>query len=155
MNSVDLISLPLRAAALFILIALAYYFGYGTLHKDWCQDSPETGTMVRYTRNGRPWRTFCDLDRDGKWDKWIDERAGPPRIVSFDDNGDGKADREEDEMGRPLSTQQTAKLRFHKTLAEFLHNPTQLVYSVLAILVYGFSEFWIRWLVRRKVIPKG
>ena len=149
MNSVDLISLPLRAAALFILLALAYYFGYGTLHKDWSQDSPETGVTVRYTRNGRPWRTFYDFDRNGKWDKWIDERAGSPFIVSFDDDGDGKVDREEDEMGRPLSAQQTAMLRSYKTFVEFLHNPTQLVYSVLAIFFYGFFEFWIRWLVRR------
>ena len=149
MSSVDLISLTLRSAALFILLALAYYFGYGTLHKDWGQDSPETGVTVRYTRNGRPWRTYYDFDRNGKWDKWIDERAGSPSIVSFDDNGDGKVDREEDEMGRPLSPRQTAKLRFHKTFVEFFHNPMQLFYSALAIFLYGLLEFWIRRLVRR------
>ena len=148
MRPLDLISLPLRAAVLLILFGLAYYFGYGALHSEWKHDSPETGIMVRYTRNGRPWRTFFDFDRNGKWDKWIDERAGSPSIVSFDDDGDGKVDRDEDETGRPLSAHQTAMWRSTKTLIEFLHNPTQLRYSALAIFVYGFFEFWIRWLVR-------
>ena len=149
MKFLDLISLPLRTAVLFILLGLAYFFGYGTLHADWSHESPEMGVMVRYTRNGRPWRTFCDLDRNGRWDKWIDERAGHPFIVSIDDDGDGDADREEDEMGRPLSAQQTAKLRSYKTLTEFLHNPTQLVFSALAVFIYGVLEFWIRRLARR------
>ena len=148
MTSVDLISLPLRAAALFILLGLAYYFGYGTLRVDSSRDSTETGVVVRYTRNGRPWRTFFDYDRNGKWEKWIDERPGSPAIVSFDDDGDGKADREEDETGRPLSAKQAAIQRSSKTLVEFLHNPTQWVYCVIAIFVYGFFEFWIRRLVR-------
>jgi len=149
MTPVNLISLPLRTSVLLISFGLAYYFGYGTLHVDWSQNSLETGVVVRYTRNGRPWRTFCDLDRNGKWDKWIDERAGPPQIISFDDNGDGKADREEDELGRPLSVRQTTMLRSKKTFVEYLHNPIQLLYSALAIFVYGLFEFWIRWLVRR------
>jgi hypothetical protein len=148
MKSIDLISLPLRAAVLLILLGLAYYLGYGTIYAEWQKDTPETGIMVRYTRNGRPWRRFYDFDRNGKWDKWTDERAGSPYIVSFDDDGDGKVDREEDEMGRPLSAHQTAMQRSYKTLVEFLHNPTQLRYSALAIFVYGFLEFWIRRLVR-------
>ena len=148
MTLVDLISLPLRAAALLILLGLAYFLGYGTLQADSNQDSPETGVVVRYTRNGRPWRTFCDLDRNGSWDKWIDERAGPPFIISFDNDGDGKADREEDELGRPLPPPQAAMRRSYKTMVEFLHNPMQLLYFAVAIFVYGFFEFWIRWLVR-------
>lgn len=97
MKALDLVTLPIRAGVLLILWGLAYYHGYGTPREEWRKESPETGLAARYTRNGRPWRIFCDLDRSGKWDRRVDERSGRPYIVSIDDDGDGKPDREEDE----------------------------------------------------------
>lgn len=108
------------------------------------------GVVVRYTRNGRPWRTVCDRDRNGQWDVWIDERAGRPFIVSIDTNGDGKPDREEDESGKTLSGAQAAKLRASKTLVEFLHNPRQLAYTGMAIVVYGLLELCVRLSIHRR-----
>jgi len=148
MKSLDPMTLPIRAGVLLILWGLAYYYGYGTLREEWRKETPETGSVVRYTRNGRPWRVFCDRHRNGKWDKWIDERAGHPYIVSIDHDGDGKPDCEEDEWGKPLSARQTAELRAYKTLVEFLHNRKQLVYSGLAVLLYGILEFTVRSLTK-------
>jgi hypothetical protein len=126
------------------MFALAYYWGYGTLRQDWRQDLPKTGIVARYTRNGRPWRIFYDRDRNGKWDQWIDERAGHPFIVSLDNNGDGRPDRDEDEWGNLLSPRDLAEIRGHKTIVEFLNNPLQLFYSALALLFYGAMEFILR-----------
>jgi hypothetical protein len=140
----DLVTLPVRSVVLLLLWTMAYYYGYGTPHKESREESPEMGVVVRYTRNGRPWRTVCDRDKDSKWDVWIDERAGRPFIVSIDTNGDGKPDRDEDEWGRTLSGAQAAKLRTSKTLVEFLHNPRQLAYTGLAIVVYCLLELFVR-----------
>lgn len=145
MKRIDLITFPFRVVLLLLLFGLAYYFGYGTLREEWRQDLPKTGIVARYTRNGRPWRIFYDRDRNQKWDMWIDERAGRPYIVSIDEDGDGKPDREENEWGNPLSPRQAAELRGHKTIVEFLHNPRQLIFSGLAVLLYAAFEFMIRW----------
>ena len=123
---------------------MAYYYGYGIPLEEWRKESPEMGVVASYSRNGRPWRTFYDRDRNRKWDVWIDERAGRPYIVSIDDDGDGEPDHEEDELGSPLSAWRVAELRARKTLVEFLHNRRQLVYSGLAILLYATLEFIIR-----------
>jgi hypothetical protein len=140
----DFLTLPARATFLLLLFGLAYYLGYGTPKEDWRKDSPETGVVVRYTRNGRSWRICYDRDRNQKWDMWIDERAGQPYIVTIDDNGDGRPERKLDEWGNALSARQLSTLRSYKTLIEFLHNPRQLVYAVLAALIYGALEFLIR-----------
>jgi hypothetical protein len=144
LKRLDLVTLPLRTGVLLFLLGAAYYYGYGTPHEEWRKESPETGVVARYSRNGRPWRTFYDRDQNRRWDMWIDERAGRPYIVSIDEDGDGEPDREQDEWGSPLSAGRAAKLRAHKTLVEFLHNPRQLAYSGLAILLYGTLEFIIR-----------
>jgi hypothetical protein len=140
----DLITLPLRTAVLLLLFGIAYYYGYGIPHEEWRKESPETGVVACYSRNGRPWRTFSDRDRNRKWDVWSDERAGRPYIVSIDDDGDGEPEREEDELGSPLSAWRVAELRARKTLVEFLHNRRQLVYSGLALLLYATLEFIVR-----------
>jgi hypothetical protein len=145
MKRSDLISLPFRVMLFFLFFGMSYYFGYGTLQQEWRQDLPKTGIVACYTRNGRPWRIFYDRDRNGKWDMWIDERAGHPYIVSIDENGDGKPDREEDEWGNPLSPRQSAQLRSHKTIVEFLHNSRQLLLSGFAVLLYIALEFLVRW----------
>jgi len=149
MKPLDLVTLPIRAGVLIFLWSAAYYYGYGALHEEWREELPGMGLVVRHTRNSRPWRIFYDRDRNGKWDKWIDERAGHPFIVSIDDNGDGKPDREEDEWGRPLSVSRIAKLQAYKTLVEFLHNRRQLHYSGLAVLLYGLLEVAVRFFSRR------
>ena len=144
MKASELVLLPVRAGFLLLLLGMAYTLGYGTLREDWRKDSPDSGIVARYSRNGRPWRTFCDRNRTGKWDMWIDERAGHPYIVSIDDNGHGKPDRDQDEWGRPLSTWQVSKLRSYKTFIEFLHNRRQVAFSALAILLYAALELAIR-----------
>jgi hypothetical protein len=144
MKVLDLVTLPIRTGVLLSLCGMAYYFGYGKPQEEWRKESPEMGVVARYTRNGRPWRTFYDRDRNCKWDIWIDERDGRPYIVSIDDDGDGKPDREEDELGNRLSARQMAELRARKTLAEFLHNSRQLVYTGLATFLYGLLEFMVR-----------
>lgn len=131
-----------------ILWAAAYYYGYGTPHEEWRKQSPGTGLVARYTRNNRSWRTFFDRDLNGKWDMWIDERAGHPFIVSIDNDGDGKPDGEEDESGRPLSASRVAELQAYKTLVEFFHNRRQLAYSGLALAFYCLLEFTVRSLNR-------
>jgi hypothetical protein len=146
----DLITLPVRSAVFLLLWAMAYYYGYGTLREESREESSETGVMVRYTRNGRPWRTLCDRDKDGKWDVWIDERAGQPYIVSIDTDGDGRADRDQDESGNLLSGGRAAKLRAYKTLIEFLHNRRQLAYAGLAIVAYGLLELLVRLSIQRR-----
>ena len=148
MKASEIVTLPVRAGLLLLLFAAAYYLGYGTLREETREESPGSGTMVRYSRNGRPWRTFCDRNRDGKWDMWIDERAGHPYIVSLDDDGDGRPDRDEDEWGRSLSTWQVSKLRSYKTILEFLHNRRQMAFSGLAILLYAVMEFTVRTYLR-------
>ncbi len=75
---------------------------------------------------------------------WIDERAGHPYIVSIDEDGDGKPDRDEDERGRPLSAWRASKLRSYKTILEFLHNRRQMAFTGLAILLYAVLEFVVR-----------
>jgi hypothetical protein len=144
MKIVDLVTLPIRIGLLLSLWGMAYYYGYGKPQEEWRKESPEKGVVARYTRNGRPWRIFYDRDRNGKWDMWIDERAGQPYIVSIDDDGDGNPDREQDEWANNLSARQTAQLRAHKTLIEFLHNARQLVYMGLATVLYGLLEFMVR-----------
>jgi len=145
MKQISHIPFPLRALLLMVMFVMAYYWGYGTPREEWRQDLPKTGVVARYTRNGRPWRIFYDRDRNRKWDMWIDERAGRPYIISIDDDGDGKPDREEDEWGNPLSPRQAAELRGHKTIVEFLYNPRQLIFSGLAVLLYAALEFILRW----------
>lgn len=144
MRRIELITLPLRTVVLLFLLYAAYYFGYGTPLEEWRKESPETGVVAKYTRNGRPWRIFYDRDRDRKWDMWIDQRAGHPFIVSIDDNYDGEPDRDEDEFGQPLSPWRGAQLRAEKTLVEFLGNARQLQYIALALMLYTLLEFVIR-----------
>ena len=139
-----LVTLPVRAAFLLLLFATAYYLGYGTLREELREDSPESGMTARYSRNGRPWRTFCDRNHDEKWDMWIDERAGHPYIISLDEDGDGKPDRDQDEQGNSLSAWRASELRSYKTVVEILHNPHQMVLSGVAILLYVALEFGIR-----------
>lgn len=150
----DVISLPLRAAVLLLLWGMAYYCGYGTIRQESRTDSTDRGIVARYTRNGRAWRTLCDRDRNGKWDIWIDERAGRPFIVSIDDDGDGKPDREEDETGTPLTSQRAARLRAYKTLIEFLHNRSQLAYIGLSTILYGALELMARSLLHPRLEQK-
>jgi len=149
MKRLNLVTLPIRTAVLLFLLAAAYYYGYGTLHEEWRKESPQSGIVVRYTRNDRPWRIFYDRDRNGKWDMWIDERVGYPFIVSIDDNGDGKPDREEDEWGIPLPAHIVSRLRAYKTYVEFLHNPRQLTYSGLALIFFSLLEFAVRLFAKR------
>ena len=148
MKVLDLVTLPIRTGVLLSLWGMAYYCGYGSPQEEWRKESPEMGVVARYTRNGRPWRIFYDRDRNRKWDMWIDERNGYPYIVSIDDDGDGKPDREQDEWGNRLSAREMAALRARKTLIEFLHNSRQLVYTVLATFLYGLLEFMVRLLSR-------
>ena len=89
MNVSEFATLPVRTTFLLLLFGAAYYLGYGTLRQEWRKDSPGSGIVAQYSRNGRPWRTFYDRNRDGKWDLWIDERAGHPYIISIDEDGDG------------------------------------------------------------------
>ena len=144
MNVSEFATLPVRTTFLLLLFGAAYYLGYGTLRQEWRKDSPGSGIVAQYSRNGRPWRTFYDRNRDGKWDLWIDERAGHPYIISIDEDGDGKPDHDEDEQGRPLSAWRTSNLRSYKTLIEFLHNRRQIAFSCMAILLYVALEFAIR-----------
>jgi hypothetical protein len=144
MRASEIVTLPVRTGFLLLLFGAAYYLGYGTLREEWRKDSPGSGIVARYSRNGLPWRTFCDRNRDGKWDMWIDERAGHPYIVSIDEDGDGKPDRDEDERGRPLSAWRASKLRSYKTILEFLHNRRQMAFTGLAILLYAVLEFVVR-----------
>jgi len=144
MKASELVSLPVRAGFLLLLLGAAYSLGYGTLREEWRKESPESVIVARYSRNGRPWRTLSDRHRTGKWDMWIDERAGHPYIVSIDDDGDGKPDRDEDECGRALSPWQASKLRSYKTMIEFLHNRRQVAFSGVAILLYVALELAVR-----------
>lgn len=144
MRRLELITLPIRTAVLLFLLYAAYSFGYGPPVEQWRKDTPETGTVAKYTRNGRPWRVFYDRDRDKKWDMWIDERAGAPYIVSVDDDRDGEPDRDEDEFGNRLSSWRAAELRAYKTFAEFLTNARQVQYTALAFMLYTLLEFAIR-----------
>ena len=75
---------------------------------------------------------------------WIDERVGPPLIVSIDDNRDGQADRETDEFGNAVSMWRSSQLRAWKTAVEFFHNPRQLQYVGLAVLLYTLLELGAR-----------
>jgi hypothetical protein len=142
----DLITLPLRATVLLVLLWMAYYFGYGSPLEVWRRESVENGVVAKYSRNGRPWQIFYDRDRDRKWDMWIDERGGPPYIVSIDDNDDGDPDRDEDEFGTALPVWRVSRLRAEKTFVEFIHNARQLQYMGLAVLLYTLLEFGVRWL---------
>jgi hypothetical protein len=144
----DLITLPLRTAVLLLLTFSAYYLGYGSPQEEWRKESPETGVVARYTRDGRPWRIFYDRDADRRWDQWIDERGGPPYIVSIDDNGDGQPDRDVDEFGTAMTAWRASQLRATKTFWEFVTNPRQLQYVALAILMYTLFEFAIRSLTK-------
>jgi hypothetical protein len=152
-RKLDLITLPLRAAVFIILIWLAYYFGYGNPFEEWRQESPETGVVARYSRNGRPWRIFYDRDLDRRWDMWIDERGGPPLIVSIDDDGDGRPDREEDEFGEPITVWKGSQWRAEKTAVEFFHNARQLQYMGLAVLLYTLLELGVRSFAGGREVP--
>lgn len=145
----DTITLPLRAGVLLALLGSAYFFGFPAPFEEWRKSSAETGTVARYSRNGRPWRIYYDRNLDRRWDMWIDERGGPPLIVSVDDDGDGEPERERDEFGNPLSPWRSAQLKADKTLVEFFHNPAQLSYTGIAVAVYMGLEFVIRVLSRR------
>jgi len=142
--SLDTITLPLRTAVLLVLLTTAYYYGFPAPFEESRRSSPETGTVARYSRNGRPWRIYYDRNLDKKWDMWIDERVGPPLIVSFDEDQDGQAHREEDEFGVPLSSWRSGQLKASKTLVEFFHNPAQLAYTGIAVAVYMGLEFLVR-----------
>ena len=131
----ELITLPLRTAILLFLLGAAYYFGQGSPQEEWRETSPETGVVRGYSRNDRPWRIFYDRDMNGQWDMWIDVRAGIPYLVSIDEDGNGRADREEDELGQRLSAWRAAEIKGHKTLIEFLHSRSQLAYVGLAMLI--------------------
>jgi hypothetical protein len=141
---IDLITLPIRSCVFIILVWSAYSLGYGNPLEEWRRESPESGVVARYTRNGRPWRIFYDRNRDRQWDMWIDERGGPPLIVSVDDNGDGRPDRDEDEFGQPLSGWRTSGWRAMKTAIEFLNNPRQLQYVGIAVMIYTLLELGVR-----------
>ncbi len=143
-KQLELITLPMRTLVLLFLLYGAYYFGYGTPLQEWRKDSPETGVVAKYTRDGRPWRVFYDLDRDRMWDMWIDERVGPPYIVSIDDNHDGQIDREEDEFGNPLSSWKGAQIKAQKTLIDYVNNALQLQYTAIAFMIYTLLELAIR-----------
>ena len=153
MNTRDFLTLPVRSTAFLLLWTMAYYYGYGTIREASREESTQMGVLIRYTRNDRPWRTVCDRNRDGKWDVWIDQRAGKPYIVSSDTDGDGKINCEEDESGEALSAGQAAKLRASKTLIEYLHNRRQLAYTGLAIVVYAFLELFVRMSISRSRLP--
>jgi hypothetical protein len=129
---------------------MAYYLGYGPPVQDWRRESAETGAVARYTRDGRPWRLFYDRDLDRRWDMWIDERAGPPYIVSIDDTRDGNPDRHEDEFGNPLSGWHLSELRAEKTFSEFLASARQLQYTAIALMIYTLLEFAVRSATREK-----
>ena len=144
----ELLTLPLRAAVLLFLLLGAYDIGYGNPQLEWRRESPETGVVAKYSRNNRPWRTFYDRNSDRKWDKWVDERAGSPVIVSIDEDGDGRPDRDEDESGHPISAARAAQLRAEKTFWEFVHNARQVQLTALAVTVYVFLEFVIRSMTR-------
>jgi hypothetical protein len=142
-RTLELITLPLRTMVLLFLLGLAYYFGYGTPVEE-SREQSGSGVIARYTRDGRPWRSFYDRDGDRKWDKWIDERNGLPYIVSIDDDHGGRADRDEDDSGAPLSAWRSSQLRAMKTAGDLLHNPRQWQYLGLAVLLYTFLELSIR-----------
>ena len=140
----ELITLPLRSAVLLVLVGLAYSFGIGDPFEESRTDSAQSGLVARYTRDGRPWRTFYDRNHDKKWDMWVDERGGPPLIVSIDTDNDGRPDLDQDEAGAPLSAWRSAQIRAGKTAAEFLNNPRQLQYVAIALMIYVLLEFLIR-----------
>jgi hypothetical protein len=140
----ELLTLPLRTLVLLALLGFAYYFGIGKPTEDWRTDSEKTGVVAQYSRDGRPWRIFYDRNRDRKWDMWIDQRAGPPLLVSIDTDGDGQPDRDEDEFGTPISPSKGAEIRAAKTAKEFLSTPRQLQYTAIAFMLYILMEFFIR-----------
>jgi hypothetical protein len=140
----ELITLPLRAAVLLVLVGLGYYLGFGNPSEESRTESDTKGVVARYTRDGRPWRIFYDRNRDRKWDMWIDERGGSPILVSVDIDGDGRADVDQDEFGRNLPAWRSAEIRAMKTAGEFVRNPRQLQYTGLAVMVYILLEFLSR-----------
>lgn len=140
----DLLTLPIRTVVLLLLLYGAYSFGYGEPVEEWRRETEEGGVVARYTRDGRPWQIFYDRNRDRQWDMWIDERGGSPTIVSIDDNGDGRADRDEDEFGNPLSGWDASQLRAKKTFSEFFQTPRQWQYASLALMLYTLLELFIR-----------
>ncbi len=149
-NRLDLITLPLRTAVLLVLLLSAYYLGYGSPLQEWRKELPGRGVVAKYTRDGRPWRIFYDRDLDRKWDQWVDERGGPPYIVSFDDNRDGRPDRDEDEFGVAMPSWRAAELRAGKSLFEFVRTPRQLEYVALALLLYTMFEIAVRSLTQAR-----
>ena len=140
----EVITLPLRTIVLLALLGFAYYFGFGDPTEDWRTESAETGVVARYSRDGRPWRMFYDTDRDRRWDMWIDERGGPPLLVSIDTNGDGNPDVNQDEFGVAISPWRAAQIRASKTASEFFSNPRQVQYTAIAVMLYVLLEFFIR-----------
>lgn len=143
-RKLEFLTLPLRALVLLFLLYGAYYFGSASPIEDYRKESAETGVVAKYSRSGEPWRIFYDRDRDRQWDMWIDQRGGPPYIVSIDDNRDGDPDRDEDEFGNPISARGLAQLRAEKTFFELLNNPTLLQYAGLAVMMYTLLEFAAR-----------
>jgi hypothetical protein len=140
----EIITLPLRAGVLLVLLGFAYYFGVGAPSEDWRTESERLGVVARYSRDGRPWRIYYDTNRDRRWDMWIDERGGPPLLVSIDTNGDGVADVNQDEFGSPVPRWRSAQIRAAKTAGEFFRNPLQLQYTAVAMMLYVLLEFLIR-----------
>ena len=144
LRRIELITLPLRTVVLLVLVLLAYYFGFGNPTEESRTESPSTGVIDRYTRDGRPWRIFYDRNRDRQWDMWIDERGGAPLLISIDTNGDGRPDLDQDEFGRPVPAWRSAGIRAAKTAGEFFRNPRQLQYTAIAVMLYVLLEFLIR-----------
>ena len=87
---------------------------------------------------------FYDTDRDRRWDMWIDERGGPPLLVSIDTDKDGVADLNQDEFGNTVPAWRSAQIRAAKTARDFLGNPRQLQYTAVAFMLYVLLEFLIR-----------
>jgi hypothetical protein len=144
LNRLELLTLPIRTIVLLILLYGAYSFGYGEPVEEWRKEAEDGEVVARYTNNGRPWQIFYDRDRDRRWDMWIDERSGPPVIVSVDDDFDGRPDRNEDEFGNPLSAWDVSQLRAKKTFTEFLNTPRQWQYLALALMLYTLMEMAVR-----------
>ena len=129
---------------LLLLVGLAYYLGFANPSAASRTESEKDGVIARYTRDSRPWRTFYDRNMDRKWDMWIDERGGAPLLVSIDTDGDGRADIDQDELGRVVPAWRAAGIRAAKTAGEFFKNPRQLQYTAIAVMVYVLLEFLVR-----------
>jgi hypothetical protein len=143
-RALELVTLPLRTIVLLFLFWAAYYLGNSNPQLDWRKESPESGVIAKYSRNNRPWRVFHDRNSDKVWDMWIDERGGAPVLVSVDDNGDGRPDRDQDEFGKPVDAWEASKRRARKTLDDFYHNPRQIQFTGFALMLYVLLEFAIR-----------